>query len=85
MIQYVENYPLITLVDMKHKLQRDQGMMLSITTIHNHLECQFYSVKIVLPQPVAINSVENRTKRAASVSTIMEKIGLGKTVIYIYI
>ena len=44
MIQYVENDPLITLVEMKHKLQRDQGIMLSITTIHNHLECQFYSI-----------------------------------------
>ena len=44
MIQYVENDPLITLVEIKHKLQRDQGIMLSITTIHNHLECQFYSI-----------------------------------------
>ena len=82
-IQYVENDPLITLVEIKHKLQRDQGIMLLITTIHNHLECQFYSVKKVLPQPVAMKSVENKTKRAAYVSTIMEKIGLGKTVIYI--
>ena len=84
MIQYVENDLLITLVEIKHKLQRDQGIMLSITTIHNHLECQVHSIKNVLPQPVAMNSVENKTKQAAYVSTIMEKIGLGKTVIYIY-
>ena len=30
-----------------------------------------------------MNSVENKTKRAAYASTIMEKIGLGKTVVYI--
>ena len=83
MIQYVENDPLIILIEIKHKLQRDQGIMLSITTIHNHLECQFYSIKKVLPQPVAMKSVENKTKRAAYVSTIMENIALGKTVIYI--
>ena len=59
MIQYVENDPLI----IKHKLQRDQRIKLSITTIHNHLECQFYSIKKVL----SLNSIENKTKRAAYV------------------
>ena len=74
---------ILTLVEIEHKLQRDQGIALSIATIHNHLECQFYTIKKVLPQPVAINSIENKTKRAAYVTTIMEKMGLGKTVIYI--
>ena len=46
MIQYVENAPLIiTLVEIKHKLQRDQGIMLSITTTTSIWNTRFIQLK----------------------------------------
>ena len=83
MIHYVESDALISLKEIKEKLHVEEGVSVSIPTIHKYLECQLYTIKKVLPQPIAMNSEENKRKRAAYVTSIMAKIGIGKTAVYI--
>ncbi len=82
-ISYVEKDPLISLMEIHERLITDECLSLSVPTIHKYLDCQLYSVKKVFPQPVAMNSMENKAKRAAYVSAVLEKTGCGKTVVYI--
>ena len=83
MLKYIEEDHLITLKTIKCYLLRDHGINVSTTTIHKHLDCQFYSIKKVLPQPSSMNSEENKRKRANYVSSVMSLIGRGKYIIYI--
>ena len=59
MVAYVEENPLITLAEIRRKVQHETGVTLAISTIHRHLDGQLYTVKKVLPEPVAMNSMDN--------------------------
>ena len=83
MVAYVEDNPLITLAEIRRKVQHETGVTLAISTIHRHLDGQLYTMKKVLPEPVAMNSMDNKTKRAEYVQKVMEATGTGRTVIYI--
>ena len=80
---YVEANPLITLKEMSNKLFADTGLRVSTTTIHAHLEGQLYTIKKVHAEPATMNSDENRRRRAAYVTSLMEATGDGKYIIYI--
>ena len=83
MVQYIENNPLITLAEIKKKLHESDGVAVSTTTIHNYLDCQFYTVKKTKLEPSAMNSMPNKQKRSDYVSKAMQLVGNSKTLIYI--
>lgn len=83
MIDYVEKNPYITLKEIGDKFAVETGITVSINTIHKYLEGQMYTVKKALPQPVTTNSEINKRKRKEYVDKIMNRTGMGKTVIYI--
>lgn len=83
MIEYVEENPYITLKEIGVKFALDTGVTVSTNTIHKYLEGQMYTVKKALPQPVTANSEINKRKRKEYVDKIMNRTGMGKTVIYI--
>ena len=45
MLTYVEENPLITLTEIKSKIQNELDIIISTTTIHKYLECRLYTVK----------------------------------------
>ena len=63
LLNYVEGNLLIILQEIKTKAAIGHNITLSTTTIHNHLDCQMYTTKKVLPEPYALNSPVNRQKR----------------------
>lgn len=83
MIEYVEENPYITLKEIGVKFAIETGITVSTNTIHKYLEGQMYTVKKALPQPVTANSEINKRKRKEYVDKIMNRTGMGKTVIYI--
>ena len=82
-LRYIETDPRITLETIKQYILRDMSISLSTTTIHNHLYCQFYSIKKARPQPATINSDENKARGSQYVSSLMSFVGLEKYIIYI--
>lgn len=82
MMEYVEENPLITLQEISAKLATETDITISTNTVHRHLQGQLYTVKKILPEPAAMNTEENKQKRKAYVEKIMNRIGSGKTVIY---
>lgn len=83
MIELVETNPQISLKELTNKLHQETGVSISTNTAHKHLHGKFYTVKKILPQPVSMNSADNKSKRAEFVKKIMEANGAGKTVVYI--
>ena len=61
MLTYVEENPLITLTEIKSKIQNELDIIISTTTIHKYLECRLYSE--ILQEPCTMNSVSNKEKR----------------------
>ena len=45
MLTYVEENPLITLTEIKSKIQNELDIIISTTTTHKYLECRLYTVK----------------------------------------
>lgn len=82
MLEYVEENGQITLAEIANKLHEATGVRVSTNTVHKHLNGKLYTLKVALPQPTAMNSAENKRKRAAFVRRVMEVNGRGKTVIY---
>ena len=72
MLTYVEENPLITLTEIKSKIQNELDIIISTTTIHKHLDCRLYSEKILL-KPCTMNSVSNKEKRRDYVQAILDK------------
>lgn len=83
LLNYVEENPLITLQEIKTKAAIDHDITLSTTTIHNYLHCQMYTTKKVLQEPDAMNSPVNKEKRREYVQRLMDRIGQGKSIIFI--
>lgn len=83
LIEYVEENPYITLKEIGAKFARETGVTVTTNTIHKYLEGQMYTVKKALPQPVTANSEINKRKRKEYVDKIMNRTGMGKTVVYI--
>lgn len=83
MVSIVEKDPLVSLVDIKKKFWDEDRLSISTTTIHKHLDGQLITVKKVLPEPISMNSPENKRKRSEYVASVMKFIGDGKNVIYI--
>lgn len=83
MLAYLEENPQLTLKEIASKLRADTGISVSTTAVHKHLHGRLYTCKKVRPEPSAMNSEENRRKRAAYVADVMAAIGQGKKVIYI--
>ena len=83
MLQYVEKNPLIMLKENSAKFTHDTGITLSTNTVHKYLEGQMYTVKKAHPRPVTMYSEINKRKRREYVEKIMNRIGIGKTVVYI--
>lgn len=82
-LMYVEDNPLITLSNIKCKIETDLGISISTTTIHKYLDCKLYTVKKVLQEPGNMNSESNKEKRREYVQSLMDKMGQGKFVIFI--
>ena len=82
LLEYVEENPQITLNQLASKLRNDTGLNVTTPTIHKHLHGKFYSLKQARPQPVTMNSPENKTQRAQYVRRLMEYTGSGKTGVY---
>ena len=83
MLSYVEENPLITLKEIHKKFVAEENLNVSTTTIHNHLNAKFYTVKKILAEPNTMNNDVNKSKRVEYVSKVMSAIGEGKTIIYI--
>ena len=75
MIEYVSENPLITLKEIKDKIQAEYDLTMSTTNIHKHMEGKFYTVKKIRFKPATMNCEENKTKRAYYVSHSMEESG----------
>lgn len=82
LMSYVEANPLMTLKGMAEKLRSETGLHLSTSTIHHYLDGRFFTLKKVLPEPVTMNSEDNKRKRAEYVQRVMEATGAGKTIMY---
>ena len=83
MVKYVEENPLITLTEIGRKLEADTGVSLSLPTIHSHLNGRMYTIKKVNVEPISMNSLDNKQKRALFVQQVMQANGQGRTIIYI--
>ncbi|KAF0288039.1 hypothetical protein FJT64_013555 [Amphibalanus amphitrite] len=64
MVTYVEENPLISLVEIGRNLRQDTGVTISVPTIHRHLHGQLFTMKKVVAEPVAMNNAANKQKRA---------------------
>ena len=64
MIEYVSENPLKTLKKFQDKIQAEYDFTVSTTTIHEHMERKFYTVKKIRFEPATMNCEENKTKRA---------------------
>ncbi len=60
MVQLVEKYPLITLIEIKEKLESEFTLKICKNTISRHLDAQLYSLKKVHRVPDYSNSVDNK-------------------------
>ena len=83
MLEWLSENPLLTLTQIKQKLEEEEQLTVSINTIHKKLDGQCYTLKKVTPEPVAMNSISNKDKRATYVQSLMTAIGQGKRLIYI--
>ena len=84
MLTYVEENPLITLTEIKSKIQNELDIIISTTTIiHKYLECRLYTVKKILLEQCTTNSVSNKEKRRDYVQAILDKMGQDKFIIFI--
>ena len=83
MIEYVSENPLITLKEIQDKIQAKYDLTVSTTTIHKHMEGNFYTVKKIRFEPANMNCEENKTKKAYYVSRLMEESENSKTIVYI--
>lgn len=83
MIEYVQEDPLITLQEISVKFTMETGITVCTNTVYKHLEGQLYTVKKALFKPAVMNTEENKQKRKVYVEKIMNRIWLGKTIIYI--
>ena len=83
MLTYVEENPSITLIEIKSKIQNELDIIISTTKIHKYLECRLYSEKILL-ELCTMNSVSNKEKRRDYVQALMDKMGQGKFILFIY-
>ena len=82
LVAFVEENPVITLSDMKSKLELEFGFSINIKTIHNYLESKFYTVKKILSEPPTMNSEINKEKRKTYMQALMEKMGQGKFIVF---
>ena len=82
LLSYLEENPLLSLKELSLKLLEATGLNVCTATIHKHLNGRMFTLKKVRSAPDTMNSEENRRKRAAYVTAIMEAVGYGKTVIY---
>ncbi len=62
MVKLVEEFTLITLMEIKEKLKSEYNLEISKTTISRYLDEQFYSLKLVHREPDYYNSLENKEK-----------------------
>ena len=83
MIGYVEVDPTITLKAIRDKLEAEDGVSITTTTVHKYLDGRLYTVKKILREPSSMNSTVNKEKRAEYCSSLLSYIGAGKYVIYI--
>ena len=83
MIAFVEADPTVTLKAIRDRLEAEDGLSITTTTVHKYLEGKMYSIKKILAEPSSMNSVENKEKRAQYCSSLLSHIGAGKYVIYI--
>ncbi|XP_043210907.1 uncharacterized protein LOC122375515 [Amphibalanus amphitrite] len=82
MVTYVEENPLISLVEIGRNLRQDTGVTISVPTIHRHLHGQLFTMKKVVAEPVAMNNAANKQKRAEYVRKMMAATGSGRSVLY---
>ncbi|KAF0305585.1 hypothetical protein FJT64_022776 [Amphibalanus amphitrite] len=82
MVTYVEENPLISLVEIGRNLRQDTGVTISVPTIHRHLHGQLFTMKKVVAEPVAMNNAANKQKRAEYVRKVMAATGSGRSVLY---
>lgn len=83
LLGYLEENPQLTLKEMSRKLEVDTGIRVTTTTIHKHLHGRLYTCKKVRAEPATMNSEVNRQKRAEYVSSAVQALEEGKTLIYI--
>ena len=83
MLRLVEEKPTITLLEIKSKVAELREISISTTSIHKYLEAKMYTVKKIIPEPVTMNSDNNKQKRKDYVQKLMTDIGAGKLIIYI--
>ena len=83
MLHLVEKTPTITLLEIKSKVAELREISISTTSIHKYLEAKMYTVKKIIPEPVTMNSDNNKQKRKDYVQKLMTDIGAGKLIIYI--
>lgn len=82
LLSYLKENPQLTLKELARKLRDDTGVSVSTTTVHKHLNGRLFTCKRVRAEPAPMNAEENRRKRAAYVTSVMEALGQGKTVVY---
>lgn len=83
MLLWLSENPLLTLTEIKRKLVQEEQLNVSLNTIHKKLDGQCFTLKKVISEPVAMNSISNKDKRATYVQSVMSAIGQGKRIIYI--
>lgn len=83
MLTWLSENPLLSLKEIKDRLRMEHNISLCSTTIHNHLDGQFFTCKKIRTEPFTMNSEVNKAKRAEYVEQLMAFIGEGKTIVYI--
>ena len=82
-IKWLEDDSGLTLVQIKEKVRQVMNENISLSTVGNYLEGRLFTVKQVHYEPVTMNSVENKRKRAEYVQELNRMIELGKQIVYI--
>lgn len=82
-LTWIEVKPDITLREISSKIFGEFEKRVCISTVSNTLHGRMYSIKAVHVQPVAMNSLDNKTKRASYVNQLNEYIRAGKQVVWI--
>ena len=75
MLLWLSENPLLTLTEIKCKLVQEEQLNVLLNTIQKKLDGQCFTLKKVISEPVAMNSISNKDKRATYVQTSERHVG----------
>jgi transposase len=82
-LQWLSDNPLLTLKQLKEKVQQYHNVNISINTVSRYLDGCLFTTKKAHMEPQGTNTLSNKLLRKADVERINEAKGRGKYIAYI--